>query len=87
MYNLHEENSNNSNKNIYMNEITNLKIEAKSLLDELNHKAEGFSDKYSNSPNEREYYFEEQSFKERLKQLKKRFSILQISLSNHSTIT
>ena len=70
-----------------MNKITNLKTEAKNLLDELNYKTEGSSDKYSNSPHDREHFFEEQSFKERLIHLKKKISLLQISLSNHSTIT
>lgn len=83
-----DEHRNDSGKNNSMNEIANLKTEAKNLLYGMSHKIERSSDgvDISNSPFDIEYLFEEQSFKERLIQLKKKIFLLQISLSNHSTI-
>ena len=84
-----DEHSNDSGKNNSMNEITNLKTEAKRLLYEVNNKIERSPDgkEILNSPYGIEYLFEERSFKERLLQLKQKIALLQISLSNHPTIT
>lgn len=67
-----------------MNQLMNLKMEAQRLLNEVNHKIE-------RSPNGREVnfqydyrnFFEDQSFKERLVQLKKQVAIFHAS-SNQS---
>jgi len=65
-----------------MNEIANLKTEARKLLDELNHTIE-------RSPNGEEisyspYSFEGQPFRERLSALKEKFTLLQTSLAIQS---
>ena len=83
-----DEHSNNSDKNISMNEITSLKTEARILLDELNHKIERSPDRLeiSNSPYDMEYLFEEQSLKKRITRLKQKITLLQGSLSNNPII-
>ena len=63
-------------KNNSMNEIANLKTEAKNLLNELNYKTKGSCDKSLIFPYDREHFFEEQSLKERLIELKKKIDAI-----------
>ena len=74
----------NPDKNNSMNNIINLKTEAKKLLDELNNKTEILPEGVitSNLPHAFEYIFEEQSFKQRLINLKQKITLLQASTSN-----
>ena len=71
-----------------MNGITNLKTEAKRLLDEVNHRIERSPNgvEISNSQYDMGYLFEEQSFKQRLLQLKQTIALLQTHVSNPSGI-
>lgn len=66
------------NKNVFMSEIINLKIEARRLLNEVNLDAENSQDRgrISTSPDNVENIFENFSFKERLNDLKQKIHAL-----------
>lgn len=69
-----------TDKNLFMNDVTNLKIEAKHLLDEVNQYAEIFPNgkRISNSPYDFESIFEEHSFKQKLNDLKQKINALSV---------
>jgi hypothetical protein len=58
--------------NNFMAEVNNLKMEARRLLDEVDHQAESKDGKTINLPGYIESIFEEFSFKERLNELKQK---------------
>ncbi len=64
-----------TNKNAFMTEVINLKIEARKLLDEINQNTEGspHEKRISNSSYTYENIFEAFSFKERVNDLKERY--------------
>ena len=65
-----------TNKITFMKDVTNLKIEAKHLLNEVNHHVDTSSngERISNSPYDIERRFEDHSFKERLNDLKQKIN-------------
>ena len=71
-----------TNKIAFMNDVTHLRIEAKHLLDEVNHHFETSpnGERISNSPYDIERSFEEHSFKQRLNDLKQKIN--ELSLEN-----
>ena len=69
-----------TDKIAFMNDVTNLKVEANHLLDEVNQYAEIFPNgkRISNSPYDFESIFEEHSFKQRLNDLKQKINALSL---------
>jgi hypothetical protein len=67
-----------TNKTLFMTEVTNLKAEARKLLDEVNHNGMRASDGklISGASYGFQDLFEDNSFKERLNNLKQRISVL-----------
>ncbi len=69
-----------TNKLTFMKDVTNLKIVAKHLLDEVNHHVKSSPDgeRISNSPYDIERSFEEHYFKQRLNDLKQKINALSL---------
>jgi hypothetical protein len=67
-----------TNKTLFMTEVTNLKAEARKLLDEVNHNGMRSQDGklISGSSFGFQDFFEDNSFKERLNSLKQRIQVL-----------